>query len=721
MGNGGGRGRSGSANAILLGLGLGIACGLFIGEPAGHLGVLADAFIRLLQMAVLPYITVSLTAAVGRLSAREARVVAGSGGRALLLLWAIVLVLVVASAFGLPGGRAGFYSTSAVTAPQAFDLLDLYIPANPFRSLSDNVVPAVVLFCLAVGVALMGVPGREPLIAILDVLTKAFARVNDFVMKLMPYGVFAIAASSAGTLGIEDLGRVQVYLVSFVALALFATFWLLPATIAAFTPVRHRDVLRASRETLATAFSTGSLLVVLPSLAQTGRDLVARTGVEEPRAAAAVDVLVPVSFNFPHAGKVLTLGFVVFAAWFAGMPLGAAELMRLCAIGLLAAFGSMNVALPFLLDVFLVPTDLFQLFLAIGIVSFRFQTLLGAMHTLAAAVLGACAMEGRFAVRAPAVVRLVALGGIGLALTLAASRALSDWTMTRIASGTAPVLAREFLVAPVAATLMRASVAPPPASGFSAIERAANSGTLRVGYDPDRLPFSYFNARGRLVGYDVELAHRLARELGATLVFVPIDHARLGAQLEQGEIDLALGGIEVTTERSRTVAFTTPYLHLTLAFVVRDDRRAEFSTRADLQAHRHLRIGIVLDGYYEAKLRAYVPAAEIVRVKSEKAFFEGNGLGLDALVDAAEVGAAWSLLYPSFTVAIPNPDRLNAPVALAVARGDTELRAFLDTWLLLKREDGTLDQLREHWILGRNDGRRGPRWSVIRDVLHWVE
>ena len=75
MGNGGGRGRSGSANAILLGLGLGIACGLFIGEPAGHLGVLADAFIRLLQMAVLPYITVSLTAAVGRLSAREARVV----------------------------------------------------------------------------------------------------------------------------------------------------------------------------------------------------------------------------------------------------------------------------------------------------------------------------------------------------------------------------------------------------------------------------------------------------------------------------------------------------------------------------------------------------------------------------------------------------------------------------------------------------------------------
>jgi len=721
MGEGEKRQGGGGANAVLLGLVLGVAGGLFFGEATGRLGVVADAFIRLLQMAVLPYITVSLTAAIGRLSTREARFVAGSGGRALVLLWGIVLVLVVASAFGFPGRPAGFYSTSAVTAPQSFDLLELYIPANPFRSLSDNVVPAVVLFCIAVGVALMGVPGRESLIAILDVLSKALARVNDFVVRLMPYGVFAIAASAAGTLGIDDLGRVQVYLVSFVALSLFATFWLLPATVAAFTPVSHWAVLRASRDTLATAFSTGSLLVVLPSLAQAGRDLVSSTGVDEQNATAAVDVLVPVSFNFPHAGKVLTLGFVVFAAWFAGMPMGAAELLRLALVGLFAAFGSMNVALPFLLDVFHIPADLFQLFVAVGIVSFRFQTLLGAMHTLATAVLGACAIEGRFVVRPQAVARLVVAGGFGLALTLAATRAASGWAMTRIASGTAPVLSREFLVEPVAATLMRASVAPPPASGMSAIERASASGTLRVGYDPDRLPFSYFNARGRLVGFDVELAHRLARELSATLVFVPIDHARLGVQLESGEIDLALGGLEITTERSRSIAFTDPYLKLTLAFVVRDDRRAEFSTRADLQAHRHLRIGIVLDGYYEAKLRAYLPSAEMVRVKSEKAFFEGDGLGLDALVDAAEVGAAWTLLYPSYTVAVPNPDRLDAPVALAVARGDTELRAFLDTWLLLKREDGTLDQLREHWILGRNDGRRGPRWSVIRDVLHWVE
>jgi len=39
----------------------------------------------------------------------------------------------------------------------------------------------------------------------------------------------------------------------------------------------------------------------------------------------------------------------------------------------------------------------------------------------------------------------------------------------------------------------------------------------------------------------------------------------------------------------------------------------------------------------------------------------------------------------------------------------------------LKRRDGTIDALHQHWILGRDAVGRRPRWSVIRDVLHWVE
>ena len=46
---------------------------------------------------------------------------------------------------------------------------------------------------------------------------------------------------------------------------------------------------------------------------------------------------------------------------------------------------------------------------------------------------------------------------------------------------------------------------------------------------------------------------------------------------------------------------------------------------------------------------------------------------------------------------------------------------FVNTWIELKRRDGTIDALYRHWILGQQAGHRQPRWSIIRDLLHWVE
>ena len=46
---------------------------------------------------------------------------------------------------------------------------------------------------------------------------------------------------------------------------------------------------------------------------------------------------------------------------------------------------------------------------------------------------------------------------------------------------------------------------------------------------------------------------------------------------------------------------------------------------------------------------------------------------------------------------------------------------FVNTWLDLKRKDHTINALFEHWILGKHASKKGPRWSVIRDVLHWVD
>ena len=217
------------------------------------------------------------------------------------------------------------------------------------------------------------------------------------------------------------------------------------------------------------------------------------------------------------------------------------------------------------------------------------------------------------------------------------------------------------------------------------------------------------------------MMHRLANELDAKLVFVPIDRTRLKAQLESGEADVAIGAIEVTTAQSRQVGLSQPYLDLTMALVVEDRRRDELGTREALLAHHALRLGMVSDGYYEAKARAYVPGVEIVRVPNAKTFFEGGGLGLDGLIVPAEIGDPWTLLYPAYTVVMPTADPLAVPIAYATARRDGDFRSFLDTWLLLKRDDRTIERLRRYWIAGIDDRARTPRWSVVRDLLHWVE
>ena len=70
---------------------------------------------------------------------------------------------------------------------------------------------------------------------------------------------------------------------------------------------------------------------------------------------------------------------------------------------------------------------------------------------------------------------------------------------------------------------------------------------------------------------------------------------------------------------------------------------------------------------------------------------------------------------------VPGPDPIRVPLAYPIARHDQALAAFVDTWIALKRKDGTLDAAYKHWILGQDAARRQPRWSIVRNVLHWVK
>src|SRR5262245_64381105 len=141
---------------ILIGLALGVATGLFLGEKAGVFQLVADGYLRLLQMAVLPYVTVSLIQGSVSLYGAGARRLFIRVGTLSLVLWALAVGAVMLMPLVFPKiESASFFSTTLVENRPPLDFVTLYIPSNPFHSLANNIVPAVVLFSIFLAVALL--------------------------------------------------------------------------------------------------------------------------------------------------------------------------------------------------------------------------------------------------------------------------------------------------------------------------------------------------------------------------------------------------------------------------------------------------------------------------------------------------------------------------------------------------------------------------------------
>jgi Na+/H+-dicarboxylate symporter len=490
-------------NRVILGLGLGIFAGLFFGELAGNLEIFGQAYIRLLQMTVIPYIIVS--------------------GLLILLIWGITEASNLFLALTYPDWTtASLFSTSLLEGAKPFDPLTLYIPSNPFYSMANAVVPAVVVFSIMLGVALISVRDKDTLLTSMGTLSDALMKIASFVGRLAPFGIFAISAAAAGTLKIEELSRLQVYLWAYLGAWTVITFWTLPAIVAWSTPLSYRQVLRESRVPMITAFATGTVLVVLPMIAERCKRLLAENDLECPETDSVIDVMVPTAYSFPSAGTLLGLGFIMFSAWYVGSPISIADYVSYVGVGAFVAFGSMAVAIPFMLDFFSLPADMFQLYLLGSVATARFATALAAMHGIVISLLVAFAVMGKLRVRT--LLQIVAVS-IAIAGTVSFSLGFILKHVIHFEySGEEDLVAKTLITEPVTVrqveNLVALSAIDP---SIGRIEAIIERGTLRVAYMPDRLPFAYRNSEGIAVGYDIDLVQRLAEGLG-----VKLELARLG-------------------------------------------------------------------------------------------------------------------------------------------------------------------------------------------------
>ena len=116
-------------------------------------------------------------------------------------------------------------------------------------------------------------------------------------------------------------------------------------------------------------------------------------------------------------------------------------------------------------------------------------------------------------------------------------------------------------------------------------------------------------------------------------------------------------------------------MDLTLAFLVADHRRNESSSRDSIREMTDLTIGVPDLPLFAERIQAFLPDARVMVLDSAREHLERTDGEIDAFVLSAEEGSAWSLLYPQFSVAVPQPDVVRIPVAFPLKPGDVNRSA----------------------------------------------
>ena len=243
-----------------------------------------------------------------------------------------------------------------------------------------------------------------------------------------------------------------------------------------------------------------------------------------------------------------------------------------------------------------------------------------------------------------------------------------------------------------------------------------------MGYNADMKPFVFFNSKHELVGYDVGYMYELARGLGLQLQFVPYTWQKLVNDLEANKFDIAIGAIYVTEPRLQQVSFTEPYYKSPAAMIVAQKNKDQFNSVPSIRSLSDLRMGVFNDPVLIPIINNNFPQAKVVILpdfQSETLAQAFKSHSINAVFWSRAQTDIWALGHPDYVSVAPS--ELAAPFLMGymVQNNSPLFLNFLNYWLELKKNDGFEQHLYNQWILARPEPDDTPRWSILRNVLHW--
>lgn len=337
---------------VIAALILGIIVGYFWGPGAESIKIIGDIFIAFIKMLVVPLIFFSLVAGVASIG--DLSKLGSVGWRAMLLFvvtgqLAVWLGLGIGTFFAPGSGldasnmqldaaaleRAQARQQDGVTIQQM--ILEM-VPSSPVQVMADvNVLP-LIIFSLLIGVGiLMAKEEGEPVLRIFDSGSVVMQKVTMVVMELTPFGVFALMAWVAGTLGLDALRALGI-LVFLNYLGCFLIIGIIYAGMIRFiAKLPVIDFFRGIVDAMAVSYSTASSNATLPVTLRCARR---NLGVSNSVASFVISLGATINMN----GTAMYLGLAtLFGAQVFGVDLSWGDYLLISVLGTLGAIGAAGI------------------------------------------------------------------------------------------------------------------------------------------------------------------------------------------------------------------------------------------------------------------------------------------------------------------------------------------------------------------------------------------
>ena len=237
----------------------------------------------------------------------------------------------------------------------------------------------------------------------------------------------------------------------------------------------------------------------------------------------------------------------------------------------------------------------------------------------------------------------------------------------------------------------------PEGAGEAMLEQALKRGVLRAGMSTF-VPWAMQDKSGNFIGFEIDVANRLARDMGVKAEFIPTKWSGIIPALLTGKFDIIIGGMGIRPERNLKVNFSIPYDYTGMSIVAHRKLAAGFKKLGDFN-NPNVSIASRTGTTAAAAVKRFIPKAKLRLFDDESQAFQELLLGrVHAVVASAPLPAYQAIANPDRLFLPLSEDFTREPIGFALRKGDFDSMNFLDNWIRVVEAEGWLKERKHYWF-----------------------